>query len=43
MFYVIEQGKGHMKDKQMLEAVIIIAIEIAVAIIAGIIMYHVYN
>lgn len=29
-----------MKDKQMLESVIIIAIEIAVAILAGIIMYH---
>ena len=43
MFYVIEQGKGHMKDKQMLEAAIIIAIEIAVAIAAGIIMYHAYN
>lgn len=29
-----------MKDKQMLESAIIIAIEIAVAILAGIIMYH---
>lgn len=29
-----------MKDKSMLESAIIIAIEIAVAIIAGIIMYH---
>ena len=32
-----------MKDKQMLEAAIIIAIEIAVAIIAGIIMYQLYK
>jgi hypothetical protein len=29
-----------MKDKQMLESAIIIAIEVAVAILAGIIMYH---
>ena len=29
-----------MKDKSMLESVIIIAIEIAVAVIAGIIMYN---
>lgn len=28
-----------MKDKSMLEAIIIIAIELAVALIAGIIMY----
>lgn len=29
-----------MKDKQMLEAIIIISIEVAVAILAGIILYH---
>jgi hypothetical protein len=32
-----------MKDKQMLETSIIIAIEIAVAVIAGIIMYKMYT
>ncbi len=32
-----------MKDKSMLEAIIIIGIEIAVAIIAGIIMYQLYK
>lgn len=32
-----------MKDKSMLEAAIIIVIEIAVAIIAGIIMYQLYK
>lgn len=31
-----------MKDKQMLESAIIIAVEIAVAILAGFIMYHTY-
>lgn len=31
-----------MKDKQMLESAIIIAVEIAVAILAGFIMYHIY-
>jgi hypothetical protein len=31
-----------MKDKQMLEAIIIIAIELTVALVAGIIMYHIY-
>ncbi len=29
-----------MKDKSMLEAIIIIAIELAVAVIAGILMYR---
>jgi hypothetical protein len=32
-----------MKDKQMLEAIIIIAIELTVAVIAGIIMYKMYT
>lgn len=31
-----------MKDKQMREAIIIIAIELAVALVAGIIMYRLY-
>ena len=32
-----------MKDKSMLEAAIIIAIEIAVAVVAGVIMYSLYG
>ena len=32
-----------MKDKQRLEAIIIIAIEIALAVIAGMIMYKMYT
>lgn len=32
-----------MKDKQMLEAIIIIAIELALAVIAGMIMYKMYT
>ena len=32
-----------MKDKQMLEAIIIIAIELALAVIAGLIMYKMYT
>lgn len=32
-----------MKDKSMLEAVIIIAIEIAVAVVAGFLMYYFYS
>lgn len=32
-----------MKDKSMLEAAIIIAIEIAVAALAGVIMYYLYG
>ena len=32
-----------MKDKSMLEAIIIIAIELALAVIAGLIMYKMYT
>ena len=32
-----------MKDKSMLEAIIIIAIELVVAVIAGMIMYKMYT
>ena len=32
-----------MKDKQMLEAIIIIAIELTVALVAGMIMYKMYT
>lgn len=32
-----------MKDKQMLEAIIIIAVELTVAVIAGLIMYKLYT
>ena len=32
-----------MKDKSMLESAIIIAIEIAVAVVAGVIMYYFFS